>query len=285
MKDLKETIRITRTLNLLKNLLWSLVFTFIFALIIFFWIDGVAGQGFVLDILVPLILLLFCAFSGCLCWIETGKCIRDIVNPFKSDIVRKLGSPEKVIAVLDEIEHSIVYEDEKFVISRNYFCSSEDINFFPLVDITNVSKLVHRTNFANDYNVLIVTDKTGSQLRFTYSTTFYDKDHVDKVIPIIKNHCSIASANHALLQTEKINSEQAIEPLLHNDEFAKPVSSDAVATSSSQTSSQAYVTKDTASSPSNNTLSESKAPDIYCRYCGAKLPFDSLFCNKCGNKL
>ena len=98
--------------------------------------------------------------------------IKDVyiaINPLREPVFRKYGSPKVIKGILDEIEKTKIYSDDRIVISKNYVYDGK--NFATLVarkDILRVHKIVKRVNGVIDYYEVAITDKYNEMFRYKF---------------------------------------------------------------------------------------------------------------------
>lgn len=129
------------------------------------------------------------------CLVTFIKNLTLAINPFKSDVFKKYGDPEKVASIYREIESTTEYEDHTMVISRNYICHKSRAEMLVACnDVLAVHKLVHKTNFVVDYYQIVITDKYGETLHFTYKKN--EESLVDTLLVRIKGKCRNAEIGY-----------------------------------------------------------------------------------------
>ena len=111
-----------------------------------------------------------------------------VINPLKSDVFKKYGPPENVDYIYREIHHTIEYEDDSVIISRNYICNKKSVGeVIACNDVLAICKKAHKRYFIVDYYQIVITDKYGEELCFRYKVN--EKRLVDNLVVKLKSKC------------------------------------------------------------------------------------------------
>lgn len=173
------------------------------------------------------------------------KCVIVIINPLKSDLFKKYGSPDEIAKILDEIENTKEYKDKHLVISKNYISDKKDYSkIVACDDVLGVHKLVHKTNFVVDYFQIVITDKYGFEI--TYSYQVKEEEKCDKLLSIIAYKCKNAKAGYTKQEQDYIKENKQELP---------------------------------------NAIKQKVEDEYICPDCNNKILYGDKFCKECGCKL
>ena len=173
------------------------------------------------------------------------KCIVIIINPLKSDLFKKYGSPEEIAEILDEIETTIEYEDKHLIISKKYISDKKDYSkMVACDDVLGVHKLVHKTNYIVDYYQIVITDKYGNEI--TYSYPVKEEEKCDNLLMLIVSKCKNAKAGYTKQEQDYIKANKQTLP---------------------------------------DTIKPKNEDEYICPDCNNKILFGDKFCKECGCKL
>lgn len=173
------------------------------------------------------------------------KCIVVIIDPLKSDLFKKYGSPEEIAKILDEIDKTKEYEDKHLIISKNYISDKKDYSkIVACDDVLGVHKLVHKTNFVVDYFQIVITDKYGFEI--TYSYPVKEEEKCDKLLSVIAYKCKNAKAGYTKQEQEHIKANKQELP---------------------------------------NIIKQKVEDEYICPDCNNKIIYGDKFCKECGCKL
>lgn len=129
------------------------------------------------------------------------------INPFKSNVFKKYGTPEKIASIYREIEKTTEYKDHTIVISHNYICHRNSAEILVACnDVLAIHKLVHKTNFLIDYYQIVITDKYGEEFRFTYNEK--EEAIVDTLLIKIKGKCRNAETGYTQDELDHIRKNK-----------------------------------------------------------------------------
>lgn len=169
-----------------------------------------------------------------------------IINPLKSDIFKKYGSPEKIKKIIDEIENSKEYEDKNLVISKNYISDKKDYEkIVACKDVLGAHKLIHKTNYVVDYIQIVIIDKYGHQSTYQYIPK--EEEKCNKLLFLISQKCKNAEVGYTKREADNIKNNMKELP--------------------------------------NDKIEKEKNFEYKCPDCGNKLDKDSKFCKNCGCKI
>lgn len=173
------------------------------------------------------------------------KCIIVIIDPLKSDLFKKYGSPEEIANILNEIENTKEYEDRNLIISKRYISDKKDYSkIVACDDVLGVHKLVHKTNFVVDYFQIVITDKYGFEI--TYSYPVKEQEKCDKLLMIIANKCKNAKAGYTKQEQDHIKANKQELP---------------------------------------DDIKQKVEDEYICPDCNKKILYGDKFCKECGCKL
>lgn len=193
--------------NILKNIRKNNLKTSIYAFI--FGVGPIVGSIYYLlndglDAWFPI--LLFGGIGGLMVWIFI-KSFDLVINPSKSDIFKKYGSIEKLESIMEEIEHSIEFEDKQIIVAKNYVADKKDFEkIIAYKDILRVHKRVHKTNFVVDGYYVVITDKYNYEMSYPYRRE--EEEKVDKLILLIGSKCDNAKLGYTKEAEEHINKNK-----------------------------------------------------------------------------
>lgn len=162
MRKLVENIRKNAIKDSLKLFIPAILLNIVFVMMLYMtFYNGFDGEYLFLSAIcglfsIPTIIMWF-------------KKIALVVNPYKSDVFKKHGSPERIMQIYSEIEKTIEYENNIMIVSQNYICSKNRADvLISCNDVLAIHKLIHKTNFIIDYYVIVITDKYDKEYHFTY---------------------------------------------------------------------------------------------------------------------
>lgn len=188
MKEVINNIRWQEIKNSIGGFIFALVLNPILIMFLYYGIEeGSLGESwFVLLIIgAPTILIDYALIEK----------IAIIINPLKSDVFKKYGSPDKVATIINEIENTQIFNDGNIIIASKYICGYDDYTKLVACDnVLGAHKLVHKTNFVIDYYMVLVTDKYGLEIGFKYGKD--EEDECDKIIAIIGDVCKNAKLGY-----------------------------------------------------------------------------------------
>lgn len=146
------------------------------------------------------------------------KSILIIIDPLKSDLFKKYGPPEKILDILDEIENTKEYEDKHLVISKNYISDKKDYSkIVACDDVLGVHKLVHKTNYVIDYYQIVIIDKYGLEIKYSYSVK--NQDMCDKLLMVIAYKCKNAKVGYTKQEQDYIKANRQKLPTNTNQKI------------------------------------------------------------------
>lgn len=149
-----------------------------------------------------------------------------VINPEKSNLLKKYGSVEKLEKIMEEIENTIEYEDNQIIVSKDYVADKKDFEkILAYKDILRVHKLVHKTNFVVDRYDVVLTDKYNFELSYSYPVK--DEKKVDNLILLIGSKCNNAKLGYTKEAQKHIekNKEDLLNYVLEEkskEEYACP---------------------------------------------------------------
>ncbi|MBR5285800.1 MAG: hypothetical protein IKU30_02770 [Clostridia bacterium] len=174
-----------------------------------------------------LFLALVCGLFSVTCLVMFIKSLILAINPFKSDVFKKYGTPEKVASIYREIENTTEYEDRTMIISHRYICHKSRAEILVACnDVLAVHKLVHKTNLIIDYYQIVITDKYGAEFHFTYDKK--EESLVDTLLIRIKGKCRNAEAGYTQDELDHIRANKVpLNNSTHDTPFVATFKSDA----------------------------------------------------------
>lgn len=151
------------------------------------------------------------------------KTIKVVINPLSSDIFKKYGGPENIAKILEEIEETKEYEDKQIIISKNYVSDKKDYEkLIAFDDILAVHKLVHKTNFAIDGYSVIITDKYGHEIKYSYSGSKKDEEKVDYLLLLIGSKSNNAELGYTKGTQEHVKNNRVELPNISKSVYTCP---------------------------------------------------------------
>ena len=145
-----------------------------------------ATEGFNAFILIFMIFMLAFLGFGVVCmFLNTIDCLKIVINPNKSKMVKKYKNIDKI---LEEIYKTIEYQDSKIIVSKNYILGLNDIEYLiKCDDVINIIKVLHKINYTKDHYKMVLKDKYGDYFAFKYSIR--KEKEMDKIILFINSKC------------------------------------------------------------------------------------------------
>ena len=208
-QDIKDNIRRSN----IKSFLLLLLFSFIFN---FYVISGLISEE------KEWFMILFMAiFAIPMDWLAI-KSLLIAINPLKSKIFQKYGSYQNLQRIIDEINNTVEYKDKEIIISKNYVADPNDYErIVACDDILRVHKFIKKKNFAVVSYSVVLTDKYGFELHFTYSENQEKK--VDELLLMIGSKCKNAQFGYTKATSKYINENKEELPKRSMEEIKKDI--------------------------------------------------------------
>ena len=154
-------------------------------------------------------MLIFFGFMGVVLSYVCVKSLLVVIDPYKSDIFKKYGTSEELEKILQEIENTIEYQDDKIIVAQNYVADKNDYErILAYKDILRVHKLVHKTNFVIDGYSVVITDKYNQEVRYSYSAK--EEEKVNGLLVMIGSKCDNAKFGYTK-EAEQYVKENKVE--------------------------------------------------------------------------
>ena len=130
-----------------------------------------------------------------------------LIDPFKSDVFKKYGDPEKIARIYAEIEQTVEYENDTMIVSKNYICDKKRADvLIACNDVLAIHQLVHKTNFIVDYYNIVITDKYGEEYHFTYKAK--QEQECLNVLKFIAGKCKNAEIGYTQDELDHIRKNK-----------------------------------------------------------------------------
>ncbi len=190
-----------------------------------------------------------------------------IIHPDRNSVFRKYGGVEKLEAIVEEINNTKEYEDNKMVLSKNYIASKrcyEDIISYD--NILLVYKLVHKTNYVIDRYAVVIIDKYNEKVQYDYFRG--QEELVDKLILIIGYKSKNAKLGYSPQAIQYVKDNIVSIPAEKTFEQKKQESKSDVAKQNPQIN-----------------VEIPKIEKYMCPDCNEFITMDDKFCRNCGCKI
>lgn len=229
--------------NVRKNEIKKAIANLILAVFFTIMMMGILSNGE--DVIENIFSLLIVGGCEVLFYYEFLMSVILIINPLKSDLFKRYGSPEEITNILDEIENTKEYEDKHLIISQNYISDRKIYSkIIACDDVLGVHKLVHKTNFVVDYYQIVITDKYGFEITYQYSVN--EEEKCDKLLMMIAQKCKNAVIGYTKQEQEHIKENKQELP---------------------------------------NNIKEKIKYEYICPDCRKRIIYGDKFCKECGCKL
>ena len=121
--------------------------------------------------------------------------IKMMTHPLEGAVFKKYGGIENVVAIINEIENTIEYEDNQLILSKRFLMEKNDYEVLVAYeDILRVHKLVHRTNGIITYYEVTVIDRFDDRIGFIYNKD--SEKNVDQILMMLTQKCKRAKLGY-----------------------------------------------------------------------------------------
>ena len=139
------------------------------------------------------------------------KAIVLVINPSKYSLFRKYGPPEKIEAIIDQINKEKICQYKLLVISPKYIYDRSDYSqLVKCDDVLGAHISIHKTNYITDYYEIVLIDKYKDSLHFRFGVK--EKEKAEELLILIGSICKNAVIGYTNAEFANVNKKSVALP-------------------------------------------------------------------------